>query len=140
MKLRFLLLAILLVGLAGGQWLDEGSPDYGELRRHFTDPIFYPRTTPQQDAAVHAQYYPYFGEQFFRDSIYPSSSGLRQPIQLGQNWSGMVPDNAFSSEFRNASLAAMDWPSFQKNWTKTMEYVRSSSTLRIYKDGQWITV
>jgi len=54
---------------------------------------------------------------------------------------GVFPYNPlpYYSDFRLSSLAGMQKVSFQKNWTETMNYVRASSSMRVYQNGLWVT-
>jgi len=54
---------------------------------------------------------------------------------------GVFPYNPspYYSDFRLSSLAGMQKGSFQKNWTETMNYVRASSSMKVYLDGVWVT-
>jgi hypothetical protein len=50
---------------------------------------------------------------------------------------GFYPFNAFQSEFRNRSLAAMQWEPIKKNWTETMSYAQDKSSFRVLEGGAW---
>ena len=54
---------------------------------------------------------------------------------------GVFPYNPspYYSDFRLSSLAGMQKGSFQKNWTETMNYVRASSSMKVYQNGLWVT-
>ncbi len=121
-KILYLVATILLTGVACGDWLTESPPNYAEIRSYFSDPIFYTA---------------------------PYAGGVsRAPVALGSygnlsNYSYpayMYPTTPFQSEFRDRSLAAMQWEQFNKNWSSTMDYVQNRSSLRIYRDGGWVTV
>lgn len=119
----------LLIGIACGQeWLDGGyvGPYGGDIAQYFTDPIF----SPNQRQSWEQMYYPYFGAEFFIDYAYPyrfSNGTYPGPY-------GVYPFNPlpYYSDFRLNSLAGMKWEPFQKNWTKTMDYAETKSSLRVY--------
>jgi hypothetical protein len=54
---------------------------------------------------------------------------------------GVFPYNPspYYSDFRLSSLAGMQKGSFQKNWTETMNYVKASSSMKVYQNGLWVT-
>ena len=54
---------------------------------------------------------------------------------------GVFPYNPspYYSDFRLSSLAGMQKGSFQKNWTETMNYVKASSSMKVYQNGVWVT-
>jgi hypothetical protein len=54
---------------------------------------------------------------------------------------GVYPYNPspYYSDFRLSSLAGMQKGFFQKNWTETLNYVRASSSMRVYQNGLWVT-
>lgn len=54
---------------------------------------------------------------------------------------GVYPYNPspYYSDFRLSSLAGMQKGSFQKNWTETMNYVKASSSMKVYLNGVWVT-
>ena len=54
---------------------------------------------------------------------------------------GVYPYNPspYYSDFRLSSLAGMQKGSFQKNWTETMNYVKASSSMKVYQNGVWVT-
>ncbi|HOV82566.1 MAG TPA: hypothetical protein PLN19_00010 [Methanothrix sp.] len=108
----FLIIALLSMTACAGDWLEGGyvgSANYGEIRQYFTDPIFYTRVPVSQPLSF---YRPYI-------TTYP------------------YPFYATQSEFRNQSLAAMQWDPFVKNWTSTMSYAASKSSFRVFEGGSW---
>ncbi|HQF17612.1 MAG TPA: hypothetical protein PLI05_11170 [Methanotrichaceae archaeon] len=132
-----LILAAIVLPVGTGQgWLGEGRPDYNQIRSYFTDPIFYPSYSGYADSS-RSYYYPYFGADFFREPYLRSP--YRPLIRLGSGI-GIQAEDARQSEFRNQSLAGMDWPARQNNWTATMEFVKTRSSLRIYDHGAWRSV
>jgi hypothetical protein len=50
------------------------------------------------------------------------------------------PYFATQSEFRNRSLAAMQWKPFMKNWTDTTTYANQKSSFRVIDRGTWRTL
>jgi hypothetical protein len=169
----FKLIAIITLFLFAGiaivqsqEWLSP-QPSYNGVGSYFADPLFYPWTSESERASYEAQYYPYFGEDFFRSGINPYQNsqetiaaqrqifespfylyfgdkflswGESRPLVLGSYQSplGLSQTYPFQSEFRNRSLAGMQWEPFQKNWTKTQEVVRAQSSLRVFTDGKWV--
>jgi hypothetical protein len=109
----FLILILFSMTVTASDWLEGGyvgSPDYGEIRKYFTDPIFFmkvPVSLPQ--------------------SFYGPHTGNM----------GFYPYYAMQSEFRNRSLAAMQWEPMQKNWTATMSYAQGKSSFRVFEEGAW---
>ena len=94
-------------------WLEGGfvgSPDYGEIRQYFTDPIFYTRVPVSSPLS------------FYKPNIHNTY---------------IYPFYAVQSEFRNQSLAKMQWDPFKKNWTATMTYATRKSSFKIQEGGGW---
>ena len=54
---------------------------------------------------------------------------------------GVYPYNPspYYSDFRLSSLAGIQKGAFQKNWTETMNYVKASSSMKVYQNGVWVT-
>ncbi len=141
-----ILLGMLIAVSYGSDWLDGGyvgRGNYGEIRQYFTDPIFYTRVP----ISSYSTYYPALDRKvFFREPIvlgkYTTRSPMPpslQPYQSPANTS-VYPPTAWQSEFRNKSLAAMAWESFHKNWTRTMAYASTRSSLKIMEGGQWKSI
>jgi len=131
--------ACLLIGIAPGQEYLEGGnlgrSDYSDIVQYFNDPIFYMDPTGSNRRSWEQEYYPYFGAEFFNDYTQP----FRPGIYTGPF--GAFPYNQvpYDSEFRLSSLAGMQWEPFQKNWAKTLNHTRTSSSLKVYRNGVWIT-
>lgn len=141
-----ILLSTLIAVSHGGDWLEGGyvgSGNYGEVRQYFTDPIFYTKVPTTSSSA----YYPALDRKVF----------LREPITLGKHTGkytiafpalsyqspaniSIYPPTAWQSDFRNRSLAAMQWESFQKNWTSTMNYASTRSSLKVKDGGVWKSI
>jgi hypothetical protein len=143
------IILFLFISIAGAQWLDESTdyseagswfadegPDYGALRSYFSDPIFSSPTT-SLPTGFHEQYYPYFGEDFFRTPVQPVRIGQWRSKQLNQNQVAIYPSRPTQSEFRNRSLLAMQWPKFKKNWTLAITLAKKSSSLKVFKNHNW---
>ncbi len=130
--------ACLLMGNAFGQDYLEGEyvgrSDGSEIAQYFTDPIFYIGAGRQ---SWEQMYYPYFGAEFFRDYYQPNP--FVPPTYTGPF--GVYPFNPepYYSDFRLNSLAGMEWEPFKKNWSETVNYTKTSSSLRVYQNGAWIT-
>jgi len=135
-----MLAALLLLGsLSAADWLEGGyvGPiDRNEILPYFSDPIFYTNPT-----ISYTQSNPYYAREFFNNS-------RSNVIRLGKypytgSWGtypwGTYPslDEVRNSVFRLSSLAAMQWTPFQKNWTETMSYAKSNSSLRVHQGGGW---
>lgn len=119
----------LLVSVAFGQeWLGGGyvGPYGGDIAQYFTDPIF----SPNQGQTWGQSYYPYFGAEFFRDYAYPYQ--FRNGTYPGPY--GVYPyyQSPLYSDFRLNSLAGMTLEPFQKDWSKTVTYAQTKSSLRVY--------
>ena len=136
----------LATGQAGADYLNPGSgPNYSEWRSYFSDPIFFSGGAPSR--MDRSQYYPYFGSEIFRE---PASLGVsaKSPVVLG-----MVA-RAMAEERENESLSAANdttsavGPRYSrmidpetlpssKNWTRTMEFARERSSIRVLEGGNW---
>ncbi len=150
---RNLILIVSIITLAAGQagadYLNPGSgPNYSEWRSYFSDPIFFSGGAASR--VDYSQYYPYFGSEIFRK---PASLGgsAKKPVALG-----MVARALAEEEEENESLSAANDTSTtsavgprysrmidpktlpsSKNWTRTMEYARNLSSIRIFEGGNW---
>jgi len=81
-------------------------------------------------------YYPYFGEKFLSwgegYTGFPYSGTLFPKSQV------FIPTmGPLTSEMRFNLEMLQPWDGFQKNWTKTQEFMRNSSSMRIYRQGSW---
>lgn len=140
-RMAFLFLAVSLFGISvvSSDWLEGGyvgSPDYGEIRQYFTDPIFFMKVPASQPSRF------YSGTPFTRTPVFlgkytPRTGPLA--FQMPPNAS-FYPSSPWQSEFRNRSLAAMEWSSFRKNWTGTMDYAKTKSSMKVFKDGTWSSI
>ncbi len=137
---------ILAAGQAGADYLNPGSgPNYSEWRSYFSDPIFFSGGAPSR--VDRSQYYPYFGSEIFRT---PASLGgsTKSPVVLGK------VARALAQEREKERLSAANdtttavGPRYSrmidpktlpssKNWTKTMEFARERSSIRIFEGGNW---
>ena len=131
--------ACLLMGIAFAQdYLDGGyvGSYRDDIAQYFTDPIFSSNPMGAQRLSWEQTYYPYFGAEFFQD--------FAQPYQFTPGTYpgpfGVYPFNPvpYYSDFRLSSLAGQQWEPFQKNWTETVNYLRTSSSMRVYQNGVWI--
>jgi hypothetical protein len=114
MRIAFLFLVLTLLSMTAisQDWLEGGyvsSANYGEIGQYFTDPIFYTQVPVSQPL------------------------GFYRPFIDNTNY----PFYAVQSDFRNRSLAAMQWEPFQPNWTSTMNYAESKSSFRVFDGGSW---
>jgi hypothetical protein len=78
------------------------------MDQYFADPFF----SPSQGLIGKHIYYPYY---------YPGPYGVYS-----------FDPAPYYSDFGLNSLAGMNWEPFSKNWSETMDYVQSRSSLRIY--------
>lgn len=137
---------ILAAGQAGADYLNPGSgPNYSEWRSYFSDPIFFSGGAPSR--MDRSQYYPYFGSEIFRE---PASLGgsAKSPVLLGKvardlaqkrENERLAMGNQSTTPFNpryNRMIDPTTLPS-SKNWTKTMEFARERSSIRIFEDGNW---
>ncbi|NYT02382.1 MAG: hypothetical protein GKC10_06480 [Methanosarcinales archaeon] len=83
-------------------------------------------------------YYPYFGEKFLTwgegYTGFPFEGSLftrPQPV--------MPTIGPLTSEMRFNLEMFQSWDRFQKNWTRTQEFLRGSSSLRVFRQGSWVT-
>lgn len=58
----------------GQDWISP-YPHDNEIGQYFTDPLFYPWTSEVEKMSYESQYFPYFGEDFFRDDMNPYEHG-----------------------------------------------------------------
>lgn len=142
------LLSILISVSYGSDWLGGGyvgSGNYGEARQYFTDPIFKTKVP----IASSSSYYPVLDRTtFFREPIvlgkYIGKYTVRFPALSYQSPANMslsvYPSNAWQSDFRNSSLAAMQWEAFHKNWTSTMIYASSRSSFKVKEGSSWKSI
>ncbi|MDD1758338.1 MAG: hypothetical protein LUQ22_06360 [Methanotrichaceae archaeon] len=143
-RITFLLISLCIMGATAvaGDWLGGGyvgSPNYGEIRQYFTDPIFNTKVPVSQPLSF---YNPFYARPFSREPLYLGKYTAR-PGQLGFQASVSMrlnPDFATQSEFRNRSLAAMQWKPFMKNWTNTTTYASQKSSFRVIDGGTWRTL
>ncbi len=121
-------------GLAG-RWLC-GFSELWEIRQYFTDPIFYTRVPVSQPLSF---YRPHTGAAIFSEPLYLGKFTARSaPLAFQSNaYKNVYPFYAEQSDFRNKSLAAMQWEPFEKNWTITMSYATGKSSLKVFEGGAW---
>jgi hypothetical protein len=136
---------ILAAGQAGADYLDGSGPDYSAWRSYFSDPIFFSGGAPSR--VDYSQYYPYFGSGIFKK---PASLGgsSKTPSVLGkvarklaeerENQSLAMANQSFSavSPRDNRMIDPTTLPS-SKNWTRTMEYARNRSSMKVFEGGNW---
>lgn len=128
----------LYMGVSSENWLGEGSQNYAEARSWFSDPIFYSGSGSPRPSAFHSEYYPYFGAGFFADSVQPVRLGRTAAFNRSLPFS--PPYGPITSDFRNRSLAKMQWSEFNKNWTTTISFAKSKSSFRVRNNGGWTNV
>jgi hypothetical protein len=124
----------LLPGISSG-WLEEGSTNYGEVASWFSDPIFF--SGPRNGGH---EYYPYFGKEFFQDHVLPLRIGIGGSVPFNRFQPSLYLSRPKDSEFRNRSLANLQWTEFHKNWTATLDFAKNKSSLRLFKDKAWSNI
>jgi hypothetical protein len=135
------LLAMLMAASYGSDWLEGGNVGQGNsdgIQQYFTDPIFFTRVPVSPPG-----------------TFYPAQDRtalLREPLYLGKfavsyQWPHQSPSNIsvypstpWQSEFRNSSLAAMEWGSLQTNWTGTLALARTKSSLKVLQNDVWTSI
>jgi hypothetical protein len=143
-RLTCLFLILIMLGIAGSaqDWLEGGfvgSPDYGEIRQYFTDPIFSTKVPVSQPLGFYQPYYPAaFSKKPLILGRYtaPSAPLLFQSTDYMNGY----PYFPWLSDFRNKSLAAMQWGPFEKNWTATTNYAKASSSFKVLEKGAWRSI
>ena len=69
------ILILYLIGgtlaVGGQEWLSPWTYD-NDAGSNFMDPLFYPWTSQAEKDLYESQYYPYFGEDFFRTDTNPN--------------------------------------------------------------------
>jgi hypothetical protein len=136
---------ILAAGQASADYLDGSGPDYSAWRSYFSDPIFFSGGAPSR--VDYSQYYPYFGSGIFKEpaslggsSKAPSVLGkVAKTIAEARENQSLAMANQSSTAFNpryNRMIDPSTLPS-SKNWTKTMEFARNRSSMRIFEGGNW---
>jgi hypothetical protein len=72
------------LAVEGQEWLSPWTYDH-DAGSYFTDPLFYPWTSQAEKDLYESQYYPYFGEDFFRTDANPnyySQEGIATQRQI----------------------------------------------------------
>ena len=136
---------ILAAGQAGADYLDGSGPDYSEWRSYFSDPIFFSGGAPSR--IDYSQYYPYFGSGIFKE---PASLGgsSKAPSVLGKVARKLAEErekqtlamaNQSSSAVSPRYNRMIDPTTLQssKNWTRTMEYAKERSSMKVFEGGNW---
>lgn len=136
----------LTAGLAGADYLDPGSgPSYSEWRSYFSDPIFFSGGAPSR--VDYSQYYPYFGSGMFREPTPLGVSG-KAPAILGKVARKLAEERAEAIAAAANQSSATASPMYRrminpealpsmKNWTRTMDYARERSSVRVLEGGEW---
>jgi hypothetical protein len=140
----------LFLGIASGQvlnpwwrgtyhsWLSEG---YGHSSYYYGDNTYY--TDAPIDGFTNYPLYPYFGNEYFGDVpyYYPSSS------YYGHTYYPYYPyypyylsDGYYKGRYQSVYFDIHAFPYLQPNWTTTVDYARSASSLRVYNRGSWKTI
>jgi len=143
MKTVFLLMFLgLFSSMAiADDWLEGGyvgSSNYGEIGKYFTDPIFYTKVPVSQPLSFYNPYYTntYYGQPLYLGNYTTLGFPILSNMRLNLN-----PNYFLQSDFRKGrALAGMQWEPFQKNWSKTMDYMRTKSSFRIYPAQSLSTV
>lgn len=139
--------ALFLAAVPGGaDYLDPArGPSYSEWRSYFSDPIFFSGGAPSR--VDYSQYYPYFGSGIFRD---PNLLGgpSKDPVILGKVARKLAEERALAASLSPEQAPATASPMYRrminpealpslKNWTRTMDYARDRSSVRVLEGGEW---
>jgi hypothetical protein len=139
--LCIIFISLLFGNACGQEWLDGGyvgSSGGSDIAQYFTDPIFYSGPIGAQRYAWEQQYYPYFGNEFFRNYAQPYR--FKPGIYPGSY--GVYPFNPepYYSDVRLKSLAGLKWEPFQKsNWSEIINYAKTRSSMKVYQNGVWMS-
>ena len=134
----------LAMGQASGDYLDPGSGlDYSAWRSYFSDPIFFSGSTPSTTGYSN----PYFGTWTFSDPAVLGGSSKttsilgkvtkkiaemrEEQIQAAANQSSIAFDPKNNRMIDPATLPS------SKNWTKTMEFARNRSSMKVFDGWDW---
>jgi len=136
---------ILAAGQAGADYLDGSGPDYSEWRSYFSDPIFFSGGAPS--GIDYSQYYPYFGSGVFKDpvslggsskapSVLGKVAGKLAEVRGDQNLAtANQPSSAVGPSY--GRMIDPDTLPSSKNWTRTMEFAKDRSSMRVFDGGNW---
>lgn len=118
------------------------------------------------DGSNREQYYPYFGEDFFNSGYNPYESSpeaiearrtrfeapflpyfgdlfLSQGEPYRFAYPGPWVDYSLYPygyyDYPSGNRPVTGWPAFQKNWTSTINFARSSSSFKVFSGGAWTT-
>lgn len=142
-KLVPMVILFLIGGTAiveGQEWLAPQSYD-NAASSYFTDPFFYPLNSQAEGALYESQYYPYFGEDFFRTDTNPYQHSQESIAAQRQSFEG-----PFTPYFGNAFLS---WgENYPPNWNAypapisgdTVATIASQGMrgYQVYLDGKYI--
>ena len=147
---RILILIVSALFLAaapgGADYLDPaGGPSYSEWRSYFSDPILFSGGAPSR--VDYSQYYPYFGSAIFRE---PTSLGgpSKAPVALGKVTRKLAEERAQAVASTADGSSTTATPMYRrminpealpslKNWTRTMDFARDRSSVRVLEGGEW---
>lgn len=135
---------ILAAGQASGDYLDPGSgPDYSAWRSYFSDPIFFSGSTPSKTGYSSS----YFGTGNLIDPAVLGGSSKTTSV-LGKVTKKLIEAreeriqaaaNQSSTTFNpenNRMIDPSTLPSI-KNWTRTMEFARNRSSMKVFDGWDW---
>lgn len=135
------LLAMLTTVSYGSDWLEGGSVGRGNsegIQQYFTDPIFFTRVPVSPPGSFYQAHYK---TPLLREPLYLGKYAVwYQGLNKGPSNISIYPSTPWQSEFRNSSLAAMEWGSFQTNWTSTLVLARTKSSLKVLQNGIWMSI
>jgi hypothetical protein len=113
-------------------WLPEG---YGHSSYYYGGNTYY--TDVPIDSFINYPFYPYFGNEYFGDIPYYYPS----PSYYGYTYYPYyLPDGYSKGRYQSVYSDIHTFPYLQPNWTTTVNYARSASSLRVYNSGSWKTV
>jgi hypothetical protein len=136
---------ILTAGLAGADYLDPGTgPNYSEWRSYFSDPIFFSGGAASR--VDRSQYYPSFGSGIFKEPASLGGSSKTTSVlgkvarkiaeEREKQILAMGNQSPAVSPRYNRMIDPATLPS-RANWTRTMEYARERSSMRVFEGGNW---
>ena len=129
-KLVSMVILFLIGGTAivdGQEWLSPRPYD-NTAGSYFTDPFFYPLNSQAAKASYESQYYPYFGEDFFRTDTNPYQHSQESIAAQRQSF-----ESPFTPYFGNAFLS---WgENYPPNWNTYLAPTSGDTVVTIASQG-----
>jgi hypothetical protein len=141
------LVSIVILFLIGGTAMVQGQewltpmPNDNTVSSYFTDPFFYPWNSQAERASYEGQYYPYFGEDFFRTDTNPHQHSQEAIAAQRQSF-----ESPFTPYFGDTFLSWGEnyppkWNAYQaptSGDTVATIVSRSMRSYQVYLDGNYI--